>query len=104
MADAFEYCCNSLKIDDFKNVEHKAKFFRYINKYLMSWIQEILIKSEFKKPLFPNRKIYIKMFIKQSIEYIKKIKVPVQNSPNMFESVITFKRNTGFMGLIRLFA
>ena len=24
VADAFEYCCNSLKMDDFKHVEHTA--------------------------------------------------------------------------------
>lgn len=97
VADAFEYCCNSLKMDDFKNVEHTAKFCKYINNIFdVLNTRNFLSKSDFKKPLFPNSENHIK----KSIEYIKNLKVPVQNFPNMYESVITSKRKTGFMGLI----
>lgn len=85
VADAFEYCCNSLKTDDFKHVEHTAKFCRHINNIFdVLNTRNFLSKSEFKKPLFPNSENHIKMFIKESIEYIKNLKVPVQNASNMF--------------------
>jgi len=86
-------------MDDFKHVEHTDKCCRHINNIFdVLNTRRFLNKSEFKKPLFSYSENHNKMFIKESIEYIRNLKVPVQNSPNIF--VITSKRKTGFMGLI----
>jgi len=101
VADAFDYCCNILKLDEFKDVEPTSTFCKNINNIFdVLNSRNFLSKSEFKKPLWPNSENHIKIFIKKSITYIKNLKVTEKNSPNTLQSLITSNRKTGFIGLI----
>ncbi|KAE9523345.1 hypothetical protein AGLY_016293 [Aphis glycines] len=70
VADAFDYCCNILKLDEFKDVEPTSTFCKNINNIFdVLYSRNFLNKSEFKKPLWPNSENHIKMFIKKAITY-----------------------------------
>lgn len=71
VADAFDCCCNILKLDEFKDVEPTSTFCKNINNIFdVLNSRNFLSKSEFKKLFWPNSENHIKNFIKKSIKSI----------------------------------
>lgn len=106
VADAFQYCSESLKIKEFLNFGQTIKFCRTINDIFdFQNTRNFLNKSEFKKPLRKCDAFKINNFIENSIQYISNLNVEIvkkeggqQVKSNI--SILESQRRTGFYGLI----
>jgi len=78
VADAFQYCSESLKIKEFLNCGQTIKFCRTIND-IFDFLntRNFLNKSEFKKPLRKCGALKIYNFIENYIKYISNLNVEI---------------------------
>lgn len=106
VADAFQYCSESLKIKEFLSGGQTIKFCRTIND-IFDFLntRNFLNKSEFKKPLRKCDTFKINKFIEDSIHYISNLSVAIVKKVGGQQvrfkiSILESQRRTGFNGLI----
>ncbi|KAF0711367.1 THAP domain-containing protein 1-like, partial [Aphis craccivora] len=106
VADAFQYCSESLKMKEFLNCDQTIKFCRTIND-IFDFLntRNFLNESEFKKTLRKCDALRINNFIENSIHYLSNLSVEIVKKVNSQQvrskiSILESKRRTVFNGLI----
>jgi hypothetical protein len=95
VADAFEYCCKDLQLQNFEDADETISFCRIFDKIFdLLNSRNSLTKNPYKKPISGYNINFIKQFFNQAKEYILTLKGP--DGVKLIEG----KRKTGFLGLI----
>lgn len=95
VADALDYMNKDLKIADFKNSEHTAKFCRIMNNtFDILNSRNFLSKGIWNKPFSVENEDVVKQFLNEVVSYVSSITTLDGTS------ILQSRRKTGFLGLI----
>jgi len=99
VANALTFCSTTLNLEQFKDSETTVQFCKTINN-IFDFLntRNFLSKSEYQKPLKSSNEEKIKLFIKNSIEYLQSLKCENKNKEKIL--LVKSQRKTGFLGFI----
>lgn len=99
VADAIDYCCNTLHIDVFQGADATVEFIRFINNSFDVLNSHKFSANGYKKSLSLETCNYIIRFTEDAIEYLSNLKI-VNQTTSQLVYILKTSRKTGFMAFV----